>query len=76
MSVPVQYNFSAITFFHYIETFLELIDMETVSDNRIKVYTTDDHLFHLIPCFPHLPAINTFKGYCLEDYFTPWHLEA
>ncbi len=49
--------------------------METMGDYGIKVDTADDHHLHLVPCFPHLAAVDAFQGQGLEYDVTPGNLE-
>ena len=42
------------------KAFLEFVDVHAMGDDRRQVDTGNQHLFHLVPRFPHFSTVNTF----------------
>ena len=69
--VPLEDNLATLARLHDVETLLEVGNGETVCDDWTQVETRDEHLLHLVPCLPHLTAIDALDGESLEDNLAP-----
>lgn len=65
--IPAQYHFARLAGAHRVKAFLEVINTETVGDNRRKIEARLDQRRHLIPGFKHFAAVNPFDKQPLED---------
>ena len=74
VSLQFQEHFAALAAGHDVETFLEIIESESVRYDRREVEAGYEHLLHLVPCFPHLPPVNAFQREGVENDFAPFHL--
>ena len=69
--IPAQDHFPGLTGTHCVKALLELINGESMSDNRGQIQTRLDQRRHLVPGFKHLTAIDAFDEQPLEDDFVP-----
>ena len=65
--LPLQQHLTTLTAKHYVEALLEVVEVEAVSNHWTQVQSTQQHLLHLIPCFPHAATCDTFDSQCIED---------
>ena len=67
LCLPLKEDLTALTTEHHIEALLEVIEVETVSNHRTQIQTTNKHLLHLVPSLPHAATSDTFDSQCVED---------
>ncbi len=59
---PIKDNFTGSPATHSVKAFLEVINLEVVSDDWRQIQTRLDQACHLVPGFEHLTTVDTFDN--------------